>query len=32
MLIKNGKSEPHFIFPAVGDRLNINGQLYQKER
>jgi hypothetical protein len=32
MLIKNGKSERHFIFPAVGDRLNIDGQLYQKER
>lgn len=32
MLAKNGKSERHFIFPAVGDRLSIDGQLYSKEK
>jgi hypothetical protein len=32
MLVKNGKSERHFIFPAVGNRLNIDGQLYSKEK
>jgi hypothetical protein len=32
MLVKNGKSERHFIFPAVGDRLSIDGQLYSKEK
>jgi hypothetical protein len=32
MLIKNGKSERHFIFPAVGNRLGIDGQLYSKEK
>jgi len=30
-LVKNGKSERHFIFPAVGGRLSIDGQLYSKE-
>lgn len=32
MLVKNGKSERHFIFPAVGDRLSIDGELYSKEK
>jgi hypothetical protein len=32
MLVKSGKSERHFIFPAVGDRLNIDGHLYSKEK
>ena len=32
MLVKNGRSERHFIFPAVGDRLSIDGQLYSKEK
>jgi hypothetical protein len=32
MLTKNGQSERHFIFPAVGDRLSIDGELYSKEK
>lgn len=31
-LIKNGKSERRFIFPAVGDRLSMDGELDSKEK
>jgi hypothetical protein len=31
MLVKNGKSERHMIFPAPGDNLNIDGQVYKKQ-
>ena len=32
MLVKNGKSERHMIFPAPGDNLNIDGRVYTKEK
>jgi hypothetical protein len=32
MMVKDGKSERHFIAPAVGDRLAIDGQLYSKQK
>ncbi len=32
MLVKNGKSERHMIFPAPGDNLNIDGQVYKKQQ
>ena len=32
MLVKNGKSEKHMIFPAPGDHLNIDGRVYTKEK
>jgi len=32
MLVKNGKSEKHMIFPAPGDNLNIDGRVYTKEK
>ncbi len=32
MLVKNGTSERHMIFPAPGDNLNIDGQVYKKQR
>jgi hypothetical protein len=32
VLVKNGKSERHMIFPAPGDNLNIDGQVYKKQQ
>jgi hypothetical protein len=32
MLVKNGKSERHMIFPAPGDNLNIDGRVYTKQK
>jgi hypothetical protein len=32
MLIANGKSERHMIFPVAGDNLNIDGHVYKKEK
>jgi hypothetical protein len=32
MLVKNGKNERHMIFPAPGDNLNIDGQVYKKQK
>lgn len=31
VLVKNGKSERHMIFPAPGDNLNIDGMVYKKQ-
>jgi hypothetical protein len=31
MLVKNGKSEQHMIFPVAGDNLNIDGVVYIKQ-
>jgi hypothetical protein len=31
MLITSGKSERHMIFPAPGDNLNLDGQIYTKQ-
>jgi hypothetical protein len=30
MLVRNGKSERHMIFPVAGGNLNIDGQVYHK--
>jgi hypothetical protein len=32
MLVRNGKSERHMIFPAPGDNLNIDGRVYSKQK
>lgn len=32
MLMSNGKSERHMIFPAPGDNLNIDGRVYTKQK
>ena len=32
MLTKNGQSERHMIFPAPGENLNIDGQVFTKEK
>ena|ERR1019366_2773299 len=31
MLVKDGKTEQHMIFPVAGDNLNIDGQVYKKQ-
>jgi hypothetical protein len=31
ILVRDGKSERHMIFPAPGDNLNIDGQVYKKQ-
>jgi hypothetical protein len=31
MLVKDGKNEPHMIFPVAGDNLNIDRQVYKKQ-
>ncbi len=30
MLVRNGKSERHMIFPVAGDNLSIDGVVYKK--
>jgi hypothetical protein len=32
MLLRNGKSERHLIFPAPGANLNIDGRVYTKQK
>jgi hypothetical protein len=32
MLVKNGQNERHMIFPAPGGNLNIDGQVYTKQK
>lgn len=31
-LVKNGKSERHMIFPVAGDNLNIDGQVFHRQK
>jgi len=31
-LVKNGRSERHMIFPVAGDNLNIDGQVFHKQK
>jgi hypothetical protein len=32
MLVRNGQNQRHMIFPAPGDNLNIDGQVYKKQK